>query len=86
MGAMLIARSETMVETPSYDIPVADHITISWTSDSVLCMWCFNGNIKYSHYFRSCKRSSLTTELNTELPFDMRYIVNFWEIIGSPSK
>ena len=86
MGVMLIEIGKTRFEATSSDINVTKHVAIYWIPDSVLCMWCFNGNIKYSHYFRSCKRSSLTTELNTELPFDMRYIVNFWEIIESPSK
>ena len=45
MGAMSIEQSETSVEEYSSDLPVAKHVAISWTPDSVLCVCCFNGNI-----------------------------------------
>ena len=48
MGVMSIERNETCVEASSSDHPVADHVEISWTPVSVLCVWCFNGNINPS--------------------------------------
>ena len=84
MGAMSIELSETSVETYSSDIPVAEHVTIYWTTASVLCVWCFNRNINPSHYFRICTRSSLTSEFQMDLPFDSFSISDLWETIGSP--
>ena len=49
MGAMSIERSEISVESSSSDLPVAEHVAISWTLDSMLSVWCFNGNINSSH-------------------------------------
>ena len=86
MGAMLIEWSETSVEEYSSDIPVTEHVKISWTLDSVIYMWCFNDNIKSSQWFWRCTRSPLTTELQMKLTFDRRSIVDLWETIGSPSK
>ena len=45
----------------SSNIPVAEHVVISWTPYYVLCVWCFNGNINYSQYFWSSTRYSLTS-------------------------
>ena len=61
--AMLIENSETKVEEYYSGIPVSKHVAKYWTPAYVLYMWCFNGNINYSRYFRSCKRFSLTTKL-----------------------
>ena len=86
MGVLFIECNETRVEESSSDIPVAKNVAISWTPDSVLCVWCFNGNINYSQYFWRCTRSLLTTELYMELSFDRKYIIYLWEMIGSLSK
>ena len=48
MGAMLIECIETRVESSSSDLPVANHVTIYWTPDSVIYVWCFNRNINSS--------------------------------------
>ena len=86
MGAMSIERSETSVEAYSSDLPVADIFEIYWTMDSMLCVWCFNGNINYSQCFRICTRSSLTSELYMELTFDSCSIADLWETIIYPLK
>ena len=59
--------------------PVSEYVEIYWIPDSVLFMWRFNGNINYSPKFWSFTRSSLTTEIHMELPFDRFPIANFWE-------
>ena len=57
MGVMFNERSETRFEVSSSGLPVAENVEISWTPASVLCVWCFNGNINYSQYFRIFSRS-----------------------------
>ena len=54
MGEMSIKHSEKRFGSYSSDLPVSKHVAISWTPDSVICMWCFNGNINYPQYFWSC--------------------------------
>ena len=48
MGAMSIGKSETSVEASSSDLPIAEHVAISWTPASLICVWFFNGNINSS--------------------------------------
>ena len=81
MVAILIERSEKRLEEYYSDIPVANHVTISWIPAPVLYASCFNGHINSLQYFCNCTNSSLTTELQIEIPFDRRYIVDFWETI-----
>ena len=38
IGTMPIEKSETRVEAPSSDIPVSDHVAISWTTASMLSL------------------------------------------------
>ena len=78
MGVMLIEISETMVYESYYDIPVTDNVSISWTPTSVICVWCFNGNINSSWYFWTYTRSQLTTELHMEPIFYRQSIVDVW--------
>ena len=85
MGKILIEFIEIRVEASYSDIPVANHVTTSWTLDYVRCVSCFNGNINYSRNLRSWKMSSLTTWLHVELPFDRLSIAYLIETIGSPS-
>ena len=47
-GCSFFGRIKKRVEASSYDITVAKHVEIYWTPDSVLCMWCFNGNMNSS--------------------------------------
>ena len=86
MGAISIERIETRVEASSSDIHVVIHAAISWTPDSVLYVWCFNGNINDLQYFQCHTKSLSTTEIQTGLPFDMCSISDVWENIGSQSK
>ena len=86
MGAMLIECIETRVESSSSDLPVANHVTIYWTPDSVIYVWCFNRNINSSQYFWSYARVLLTDEIHMELTFDRCSIVYLCDTIGSPSK
>ena len=86
MGEMKIKLSETRVEASSSDLPVDNNVIISWTTASVLCVWCFNGNINSSQYFRSCTRSPLSSEFQMELPFYSCHTADLWETIVSPSK
>ena len=78
MGAISIEQSETSVEASYADLPVVENVAISWTPDSVLCVWLSNGNINDSLYFWICTRSSLTYEFHMELPFDSLYIADLW--------
>ena len=86
MGVILIEFIETRVEASYSDIPVANHVAISWTLAYVLCVSCFNGNMNYSRYFRGFTRSSLPTGNHMELHFDILFIADLIEMIGSPSK
>ena len=78
MGVISIERGETSVGASSSDTPVANHVAIYWNPASVICVWCFNGNINSSQYFWSCTRSSLTSEFHMEIPFDSCYIADSW--------
>ena len=86
ISKILIEFIETRVEAYSSDIPVANHVAISWTLAYVLCVLCFNGNMNYSRYFRGFTRSSLPTGNHMELHFDILFIADLIEMIGSPSK
>ena len=55
MGAMLIEQIETRVEASYSYIPVSEHVAISWTLASVLCVWFFNGNIYFHSTFGSAQ-------------------------------
>ena len=48
MVVVSIEISETGVESYYSGLPVANHVAISWTLYSVVCMCCLNGNINYS--------------------------------------
>ena len=86
ISKILIEFIETRVEAYYFDIPVANHVAISWILAYVLCVSCFNGNINYPRYFRKFTRSSLPTGNHTELHFDDLFIDDLIEMIGSPSK
>ena len=49
MGAISIEQSETSGKAYYSDLPVAEYIAIYWNQDYILFVWCFNGNINYSH-------------------------------------
>ena len=74
-----------MVSASCFDIPVVGHVSIYWTPDSFLFIWCFGGNINSSRYFCICTRSLLITGLTIQLPLDRFYIADMWETIGSLS-
>ena len=78
MGAISIEKSETRVEAYSSGIRVVEHVAISWTPASILCVWCFNENKNYSHYFLICTKSSLTSKFHMDIPFDSFFIAYLW--------
>ena len=78
MGEMSIERIETRAEASSSDLPVSNKVAIYWKPSSVLCVWCFNGNIHSSWYFHRFTRSLLSTEIQVELHFYRHYIVDLW--------